>query len=91
MKLNVQAVNFEMAQKLEQYIQKKTERFGKHLNENDELIIKMTVDKPATAHNKTTSVRIGDLFAEKTADTFEEGLLECLAALERQIERRNDK
>ena len=35
MKLNVQAVNFEMAQKLEQYIQKKTERFGKHPNDND--------------------------------------------------------
>ena len=91
MRVNVQAVNFEMAQKLEQFIQKKTERFGKHLNENDELIIKMTVDKPATAHNKTTSIRIGDLFAEKTADTFEDGLQECLSALEHQIERRNNK
>ena len=90
MKLNVQAVNFEMAQKLEQYIQKKTERFGKHLNENDELIIKMTVDKPATAHNKTTSVRIGDLYAEKTADTFEEGIDACLNALETQLERRKN-
>ncbi|MBQ0034886.1 MAG: HPF/RaiA family ribosome-associated protein [Bacteroidales bacterium] len=91
MRVNVQAVNFEMAQKLEQFIQKKTDRFSKHLSENDEIIVKMTVDKPATAHNKTTSVRIGDLFAEKTADTFEDGLHECLDALERQIERRDAK
>lgn len=91
MRISIQAVNFEMAQKLEQFIQKKTARFGKHLSDDEEVIIRMTVDKPATAHNKTTSVRIGDLFAEKTADTFEDGLHECLDAMEHQIERRDSK
>jgi len=91
MKLNIQAVNFEMAKHLEEFIEKKTNRFAKHLKEEDEVEVRMTVVKPATNLNKETQVRIAGLFAEKTCDTFEEGLSECLDAIEKQLERRKDK
>ncbi len=90
MKLKIQAVNFEMASQLEKFIEKKTDRFARHLQPEDELEVKMTVVKPATNMNKETQVRISGMFAEKTCDTFEEGLSECIAALEKQIEKRKN-
>ena len=70
MKLSVQAVNFDVAKQLDEYINKKTARFARHLREDDELVIRLSVVKPATNLNKQVDVRIGDLFASKTCDTF---------------------
>ena len=75
MNLTINAVNFEMAEKLEQFIEKKMNRFER---------------KPQTNENKEVKVRIAGLFAEKTADSFEEAIDACLAALEGQLERRKN-
>ncbi len=95
MKLNIHAINFEMADKLNAYIEKKTKRLEKQLPDNAELEIRMTVIKKETALNKETQVRIHgvgqDLFAEKVCDTFEQGLDEALAALDRPLEKLKDK
>ena len=77
MNLTINAVNFEMAEKLEQFIEKKMNRFER-------------VVKPQTNENKEVKVRIAGLFAEKTADSFEEAIDACLAALEGQLERRKN-
>ncbi len=95
MKLNTQAVNFEMATRLEQHIEKKTKRFEKLLPASAELDIRMTVIKRETNLNKEATVRIlglgAELFAEKTCDTFEQAIDECLEALERQLEKQKDR
>ncbi len=91
MNVKVNAVNFEMHKQLEDYIEKKTSRFARHLKEDDQLEIRLTVIKPATQMNKEVQVRVGDMFAEKKCDTFEDGLNECLDALDKQIERRKEK
>lgn len=91
MKLKIQAVNFEIASQLEKFIEKKTDRFARHLQPDDEIEVKMTVVKPATNMNKETQVRIGTMFADKTCDTFEEGLSACLEALEKQLEKRKNQ
>lgn len=95
MKLNTQAVNFEMATRLEQHIEKKTKRFEKLLPDSAELDIRMTVIKRETNLNKEATVRIiglgAELFAEKTCDTFEQAIDECLEALERQLEKQKDR
>ena len=52
MKLNVQAVNFEIAERLEKHIEKKTKRYEKLLPESAEMVIRMTVVKPETNLNK---------------------------------------
>ena len=90
MNVTINAVNFEMAEKLEQFIEKKMNRFERQLNANDKVEIRMSVVKPQTNANKEVKVRIAGMFAEKTADTFEEAFDACLNALEGQIERRKN-
>lgn len=90
MTMTINAVNFEMAKPLEDFIEKKMSRFGRHLNEDDKVEIRMSVIKPQTNQNKEVKIRIAGMFAEKTADTFEEGIDGCLAALETQLERRKN-
>ena len=90
MKLNVQAINFEIAKQLDDYIKKKTARVGRHIREDDELNIRVSVVKPATNLNKQADVRIGDLFASKTCDTFEQAISEAMDALEGRLEKRKE-
>ena len=95
MKLNVKAVNFEIAERLEKHIAKKTKRYEKLLPESAEMEIRLTVVKPETNLNKETTIRVlglgSELFAQKVCDTFEEGIDDCLEAVEKQLEKRKDK
>ena len=95
MKLNTQAVNFEIATRLGQHIEKKTRRYEKLLTPSAEMDIRMTLVKPETNLNKETAIRItgmgAELFAQKTCDTFEQAIDECLEALDRQLEKQKDK
>ena len=95
MKLTIKAVNFDMAEKLEKYIDKKTKRYDKLLGEDAEMEIRMTVVKRETALNKETKVRVmglgTELFASDTRDTFEEGIDQVLDAINRQIEKQKEK
>ena len=92
MKLNINSVNFEIAERLEKYIEKKTRRYERLLP-NEEVImeLRLTVIKPETNLNKQTQIRIlgngPELFAEKTCDTFEQGIDLCLEALDKQLEK----
>ena len=90
MAITINAVNFEMAKPLEDFIDKKLNRFARHLNADDKVEVKMSVIKPQTNNNKQCQIRIAGMFAEKTADTFEDGIDACLSALEGQIERRKN-
>jgi len=88
--MTINAVNFEMAKPLEDFIEKKLNRFARHLSADDKVEIRMSVVKPQTNMNKEVKMRIAGMFAEKTADTFEDGIDACLAALEGQLERRKN-
>jgi ribosomal subunit interface protein len=88
--MTINAVNFEMAKPLEDFIEKKMNRFARHLSADDKVEIRMSVVKPQTNMNKEVKMRIAGMFAEKTADTFEDGIDACLAALEGQLERRKN-
>lgn len=96
MKLKTQAVNFEIAERLEKYIEKKTRRYEKLLaSPSAEMEIRMLVVKPETNLNKETQIRVlgvgQEIFVQKTCDTFEQGIDECLEAVDRQIEKMKDK
>ena len=90
MTISINAVNFEMAKKLEDFIEKKMNRFARQLKEDDKVEIRMSVVKPQTNLNKETKIRIGGRFAEKISDSFEEGIDACLSALETQLEKRKN-
>ena len=96
MKLSIKPVNFEIAERLEKYINKKTTRYEKILNNaSAEMEIRLTVVKPETNLNKQTQIRImgngPEMYAEKICDTFEQGIDLCLEALDRQIEKLKDR
>ena len=63
MNVTINAVNFEMAEKLEQFIDKKMSRFARHLSADDKVEIRMSVVKPQTNDNKEVKIRIAGLFA----------------------------
>lgn len=88
MNVKTECINFEIAKQLEDFIAKKMGRLERHLQANDEVEIRLTVIKPQTHQNKEAEVRIADLFAKKTADSFEEAITACLEALNGQIEKR---
>lgn len=90
MNVTINAVNFEIAEQLEKFIEKKMNRFERHLNVDDKVEIRMSVVKPQTNLNKEVKIRIAGLFAEKTADSFEEAIDACLNALEGQLEKRKN-
>lgn len=95
MKLNVQAVNFDIAEKLQKHIEKKTRKFEKILDDSAELDLRLKVIKRETNMNKESQVTLrglgGEFFAQKTADTFEEGIDDILDAVGRQIRRYKEK
>jgi len=96
MKLTVNPVNFEIAERLEKYIEKKTKRYEKLLNnESAEMEIRMNVVKPETALNKHTQIRVlgngPEMFAEKTCDSFEQGIDLALEAIDKQIEKLKER
>ena len=95
MKLYTKAVNFEIAERLEKHIEKKTKRYEKLLPESAEMEIQLTVVKPETNLNKETHVHVigagAELFAQKVCDTFEQGVDDCLEAIEKQLEKHKDK
>ena len=96
MTLTVNPVNFEIAERLEKYINKKTARYAKMLNNpSAEMNIRLTVIKPETNMNKQTQIRVlgngPEMFAEKTCDSFEQGIDLCLEALDKQIEKLKER
>lgn len=95
MKLNVYAVNFDMTEKLNQYIEKKTKKYNKNLSEAAEMEFRLTVIKRETVMNKETQLRIlglgQEIFAQKVCNTFEQGVDETLSAIERQLDRLKEK
>jgi len=95
MKVNVQSVNFNVDQKLLEFIQ---ERLDKLENFYDKIIyadVFLKVQQTSDKENKTTEVLLSipgdEIMVKKTAKTFEEGIDSCERALQRQLIKRKDK
>lgn len=92
----INAIHFEASERLEQFIQKKVDRLYRRFDWILGVEVNLRVVKPESAHNKEAGILLqvpnsSDLFASKTADTFEEAVDESLDALERQLEKLKDK
>ena len=94
MDIRIQAIHFDASEKLEAYIAKKTERLAKHHADLSSVDITLKVVKPETAMNKNVTVKVmapkTELFAEKTANTFEEALDSALDTIQRRLQDRKD-
>lgn len=96
MEVKIKSIHFDVAEKLVGFINKKAQKLSRH-NENISVIeVTLKVVKPETAMNKEVGIKLvipgqEDLFASKTADTFEEGVDLSVEALEKQLEKKKDK
>lgn len=97
MEVKINSIHFDATEKLEQFINKKVEKLIKHNEKINDVEVNLKVVKPETNMNKEASIKLympqqDDLFASKTADTFEEAVDLCVDALKRQLDKtRKDK
>ncbi len=93
MEVKIQAIPFDIAEKLTAFINKKADRLARHNVNFTKIDVTLKVVKPETAMNKEAIVRVtvpqqGDQVASKTANTFEEAVDLCMEAIERQLEKK---
>ena len=95
MDINIKAIRFDATEKLQEFIQKKVSKLDKYCNDIRKVEVSLKVVKPETAMNKQASLTISlpgtELFADKTCDTFEEAIMESLAAIEKQLGKYKEK
>lgn len=95
MELKIKSIHFDANERLLAFIEKKATRLEKKFERATMLEVTLKVVKPETAKNKETQLHLympgGDVHAERTCDTFEEGVQECLDALIKQVEKYKDK
>lgn len=95
MKTNIQAVNFNISERLQEYADKKIAKLGKLNDEIDTVEVFLEVVKPETAQNKEAKLKViapnADFFASKTCDSFEEAIDLAIEALERQMKKHKEK
>ena len=96
MEVNIKALHFDITDKLVAFINKKIDKLTRRYEAVTGVDVTLKVVKPETAMNKEAGVQFNvpgneNLFASKTADTFEEAIDLCLEALERQLERKKDQ
>lgn len=95
MEITIQSVHFDATTQLKEFIEKKISKLEKisDLIINAEVVLK--VIKPEVSNNKEASIKLniksGELFAEKIADSFEEAVVLCVEALERQVLKVKEK
>jgi len=91
MEIRIQAIHFDISDKLTAFINKKVEKLVRRYPELTKAEATLKVVKPETAMNKEAMLLIDDVAATKTADTFEEAVDLALEAVERQLEKRKNK
>ncbi|MDO4931002.1 MAG: ribosome-associated translation inhibitor RaiA [Bacteroidales bacterium] len=95
MEIRIQSIHFDATEKLQAFIEKKVGKIAKSCDQAATAEVVLKVVKPETAMNKEVQIRLdvpgGKLHAEKVCDTFEEGIDQCVEALQRQAEKYKEK
>lgn len=96
MEVQIKAIHFDITDKLVAFINKKIDKVARRNEAISTAEVILKVVKPETSMNKEASVKFvlpgqPELFASKTADTFEEAIDLCLEALNRPLEKEKGK
>ena len=96
MEVRIQAIHFDIADRLTAFINKKAEKLARRNESITTVDVTLKVVKPETAMNKEVIIKViepqqHEIVATKTADTFEEAVDNALEALDRQLAKRKDK
>lgn len=92
MEATIKAIHFDISEKLISFVNKKIDKLSRRFEAIIEAEVSLRLIKPETAMNKEAQIKLAvppaaDLFASKTADTFEEAVDLCISALEPQLEK----
>lgn len=96
MDVRIQAIHFEVSEKLVEFINKKADKMARRCPDISTVDVTLKVVKPETAMNKEAVVKVtvpqkGEYVASKIADTFEEAYDLAIDAIERQIQKNKEK
>lgn len=96
MEVNIKAIHFDISEKLVAFVNKKIEKLTRRFEVITNADVSLRLIKPETAMNKEAGIKLivpgtPDLFASKTANTFEEAVDLALSALEPQLEKIKDR
>ncbi|MBB4036473.1 putative sigma-54 modulation protein [Dysgonomonas hofstadii] len=95
MNIAIQSLHFDASANLKEFIEKKLSKLDKFSDQIVDAEVILKVVKPETANNKEASIKLniknGELFANKTADTFEEAVMQGIEALEKQVLKVKEK
>ena len=90
MEVKIKAIHFDASEKLESFINRKLEKLARRNEEIEKLDVTLKVVKPESAMNKEAGIKavipqVGEKFASKIADSFEEAIDLAIDALEQQL------
>ena len=95
MEVKIQSIHFDATEKLLAFIEKKVAKLEKSYEDIQKVEVQLKVVKPATTLNKETSITVtapgNTLFVEKTCDTFEEGVDQCVDSMKVQLTKFKEK
>lgn len=93
MTVRIQAIHFEIAERLTDFINKKAARLERRFPDLATFEVTLKVVKPETSMNKEVVIRAtipgsNELVANKIADSFEEAVDTAIAGIEHQLDRK---
>ena len=95
MKVNLQAVNFNVDRKLVDFVQEKLDKLEKYYDKIISADVFLRLENTSDKENKTVEIKINvpgdDFVVKKTAKSFEEGVDLSVDSLERVILKRKEK
>ena len=95
MEIRIQAIHFDASEQLESFVQKKVSKLEQYFDGVMSVEVSLKVIKPEVARNKQVGIKLiiksGELFAEKTADSFEGAVDDATEALEKQLVKFKEK
>ncbi len=95
MDIRIQSIHFDATEQLQFFIQKKTAKLEKIYDDINSVEVTLKVVRPETADNKEAGIKVivpnGEFYANKTYDTFEQAVDECLEAIGKQLVKHKEK
>jgi putative sigma-54 modulation protein len=95
MEIKIQSIHFDATEKLQAFIEKKVAKLEKSFEDIKKVEVQLKVTKPATALNKESSLTVtvpgSTLFVEKTCDSFEESVDQCVDSMKLQLTKYKEK
>jgi ribosomal subunit interface protein len=95
MDIRINSVRFDHSEQLEEFIQKKVGKLDKYYEGIINVDVILRVVKPESSINKKVELKVNvpntELFADKTADSFEEALDLTIDAVKKQLKKHKEK